>query len=77
MCIDQLLFCALPCRVTRVVDWLPVFLVGELSRVTVETSQASAFPRFDVHRQLPDRVSAGNRMRRGLLRSHSIQQRQH
>src|ERR1044072_2172859 len=77
MCLEQLLFGALPRRVTLVVDGPPVFLIGESRRIAIETSQARAFPRFDVHRQLPDRMSAGNRMRCGLLRSYSIQQRQH
>src|SRR5215208_135858 len=66
MTIDQLLFRVLPRRFTRVVYRLPVFIVGELCRVALEASQARAFPGSDVQRQLPNRMSAGNRMCRGV-----------
>src|ERR1044071_2338640 len=77
MSIDQLLFCTFPCGIALVVDWPEVFLVCESSRIAIQTSQAGPFPSFDVHRQLPDRVRAGNRMCCSLFCSDSIQQRQH
>ena len=77
MIVDQLLFRRFPRRLTSVVDWLPIFRVAELGWIAVQSTEARAFPRSDVHGQLPDRVRAGNRMRRSLLRCNSIQQRKH
>src|SRR5437868_695401 len=77
MGVDQLLPGFLPSCFTRVVDWLPVFLVTELSGIARESSLARAFPSRDVLCQLPDRVRAWNRMRCGLLRGDAVQQSKH
>src|SRR4051794_12815481 len=77
MVVDQLLPRCFPGCVTRVVDWFPIFRVSELCWIALEPAQARALPCRDVQRQLPDRMCAGNRMRRGFLRRDSFQQREH
>ncbi len=77
MIIDQRLFCTFPRCFARVVDRLPVFRVGKLRTVAFEASPARAFPRFDVQRQFPDRVRAGNRMRSSLLSRDPVEQLKH
>src|SRR5262249_48725725 len=73
MSVDQILLRILPGFVARIVDGPPVFFVTELRGVALKSSQAGAFPRPDVQRQLPDRVRARDRMRGGLRGSHSFQ----
>src|SRR5690349_18277348 len=77
MIVDQLLFRRFPRCVARVVDWLEIFRFSELRGIAVESPQTRALPRRDMQRQLPDRMRARNRMRRGLLRRHTFQQREH
>src|SRR5689334_12255981 len=77
MIVDQLLLRRFPRCVARVVDGFPIFSVSELRWIAVEPAQARALPRCDVQRQLPYRMRARNRMRRGLLCRDSIQQSEH
>src|ERR1041385_6485428 len=58
MSVEQILLRVLPRFLARIVDGPPVFFVTESRGIAVKTSQASAFPRRDVQRQLPDRVRA-------------------
>ncbi len=71
--VDEALLRLFPGRSAEIVDGHPVFTVRQLCRIAVQPSQTGAFPGADVLRQLPNRMRAGNRTRRGLFRRHTFE----